>query len=469
MDENNKNNINNDKNDQNTMEIPIVENAEFLDETSNDTLSEELSIDTKDGFLQYFKNKGRRWIPIYISSFIVIFTCFALYAAYIIPILEANGLIKGMAQIITPIMGADEPPNKTNVLLVGTDRGGYRTDTMMIATYDNEDGSVYVMQLPRDTYVGNNGRRDKKLNSAYFTGIDQLKYEIKLAYGIDIQKYLAVELDGFVEMVDKIGGIDIDVPINMNYDDPTPYQNLHIHLNKGYQHLDGNKAEQFVRFRKNNDGTGYPMGDIDRMEAQKNFIMALIQKTISMNGLSKISDLISIAQQNIKTDFVYDEAYSYIAKLLSISNDKIQFVEAPGEMDYRNRGWYFFVDAKGAKTTAVKYFYGNESVVVPSAPKPIATPKADIEVDNDVNDDERYTYYKKTPTPSVTPSSGVNSARSTARPSPTPTDGDMSGVKPTPTPSSGSKPTAKPNLNDSQEPKTTAKPVSTPAESGNIN
>lgn len=402
------------------------------------------------------QHNKRIWIPVLTSSLVVLACCITLLASYIIPIIQQHGMLRGMAQIVTPMMGPTEPPRNTNVLLVGTDRDGYRTDTMMIASYNNDDGSVHVMQIPRDTYVDGNGRRDKKINSAYFSGIDQLRYEIQLAYGITIHRHLAVQLDGFVEMVDKLGGVEVDVPINMDYDDP--YQDLHIHLNKGYQLLDGKKAEQFVRYRKNNDGTGYPMGDIDRMKAQKNFIMALVQKVVSANGIAKIPELIEIAQQSIKTDMVYDEAYSYISTLLSIENSKITFLEAPGDMDYRWGGWYFFVDQKEAKQMAQQYFGGGD-IAVSATLKPSATPKShpDYSDHDDVSEDERYTYYQKTPKPKST-----DKPEATKRPS-SDDDDDDDDINPSPTPKASVKPSEKPVASEKPStPKPSATPVVRP-------
>lgn len=304
--------------------------------------------------------KGRLWPPVLVSSLVMIVACFITLAIGVMPVLIQNGFARGMTQIISPVLTAGEPKAKTNVLLVGVDKDGYRTDTMMVATYNVDTKQITVMQLPRDTYVPNNGRRDKKLNSAYFTGIDQLKKEVKLSYGMEIHKYVEVDIDAFKKLIDAIGGVEMDVPINMIYDDPT--QDLHIYLKKGLQVLDGEKAEQFVRFRKNNDGSGYPRGDLQRMEAQQAFITATVKQIVSGDGLKNINKLIKIALENVNTDMSFNEIYDYCSVVMA-SEQEIEFMEAPGVARMLSGGSYFIVDYGAAKEIAKTKFYSTEEIL----------------------------------------------------------------------------------------------------------
>lgn len=304
--------------------------------------------------------KDRLWPPVLVSSLVMIVACFITLAIGIMPVLIQNGFARGMTQIISPVLTAGEPKAKTNVLLVGVDKDGYRTDTMMVATYNVDTKQITVMQLPRDTYVPNNGRRDKKLNSAYFTGIDQLKKEVKLSYGMEIHKYVEVDIDAFKMLIDAIGGVEMDVPINMIYDDPT--QDLHIYLKKGLQVLDGEKAEQFVRFRKNNDGSGYPRGDLQRMEAQQAFITATVKQIVGGDGLKNINKLIKIALENVNTDMSFNEIYDYCSVVMA-SEQEIEFMEAPGVSRMLSGGSYFIVDYDAAKEIAKTKFYSTEEIL----------------------------------------------------------------------------------------------------------
>lgn len=304
---------------------------------------------------------GRIWPPVLISSIFMVIACCITLVIGLLPVLTEHGFAGGMTQIIAPVINVSEPPAYTNVLLVGVDEDGYRTDTMMVATYDVENKKVSVMQLPRDTYVANNGRTDKKLNSAYYSGMKQLQREIQIAYGIEIHKYVGINLEAFRLMIDAIGGVEMNVPINMIYDDPT--QDFHIYLLKGVQVLDGKKAEQFVRFRKNNDGSGYPRGDLQRMEAQKEFIMATVRQMISIDGLKNINELIKIAQENVDTDLTFDEIYSYCTSVLTAEEGSIEFIEAPGDAMTLPFGSYFIVDYDGARKIAQNHFYATQATM----------------------------------------------------------------------------------------------------------
>lgn len=342
--------------------------------------------------------KTHKWLYALIISVIALVLCAAVITTYVFPkIIEEGGA--AILHNVTAVVG--EPPKNINVLLVGTDKDGYRTDTIMVATYDNENEAVHVMQIPRDTYVKGNGRADKKINSAYFSGLDTLKSEIFKAFGIEIHRYLAVELDGFVEIIDEIGGVEVDVPINMHYDDPV--QDLHIHINKGLQLLDGKAAEGFVRYRKGNDGSSYPLGDIDRMKAQKQFVQNAVAKLVSVDGISKIPELIGIVKDNIETDISTAEATSYAAKVLSLPGENINFHTAPGVPLYKYGGWYYFIDGQENHTLVMNHFNGEHNKksyspvyfdLTADPYESTAASATDVgEGSSDISDDERYTYY----------------------------------------------------------------------------
>ena len=291
----------------------------------------------------------RIWVPVLISCIAMIVMCISLITTYVVPVLYENGMLSGMVKIVSPIIGAEEAPKDTNVLIFGVDKDGYRTDTIMIARYDDTAKTVSVMQIQRDTYVGGNGRTDKKINSSYFSGIDQLKKEIKMAYGIDVHKYASLDLEGFRKLVDLLGGVEVYVPINMDYDDPE--QNLHIHLKKGTQVLDGKKAEGFVRFRKNNDGVDY-----NRALSQKEFVTAMFKKAATPEGIMKAPEMISLAGKYLTTDLSYPEIMAYATTILELPQESITFMECPGTSGLRMGGWYFFVDKEAAADIAIEFF-----------------------------------------------------------------------------------------------------------------
>ena len=140
----------------------------------------------------------------------------------------------------------------------------------------------------------------------------------------------------------------------MNYDDPV--QNLHIHLNKGMQHLNGDKAEQFVRFRKNNDGSGYALGDVERVKAQSLFIQATIDEVFSLVNVFKINDLVKDFSKLVKTNFSMNEMLTYAPYIFAIDRDKIMTHQLEGEGKYVGGVSYFVADDDANEKLIDEYF-----------------------------------------------------------------------------------------------------------------
>lgn len=180
-------------------------------------------------------------------------------------------------------------------LLLGMDDGNGNTDTIMVLTYDVPNQRVSVASVPRDTLV-DVPRTVKKINAAYSAGgIEGVQREVSALLGYPVDHYIIVDLRAFKALVDAVGGVDFNVPVNMDYDDPT--QNLHIHLKAGLQHLDGTKALQLVRFR-----SGYANADIGRVKTQQQFLAALAKKVLSWGSVTKLNEFIEIFSQYVKTD-----------------------------------------------------------------------------------------------------------------------------------------------------------------------
>ena len=171
-----------------------------------------------------------------------------------------------------PTVSGNRKEGVYTFLLVGTDMDDGNTDTIMVVSYDTKNQDINIMSIPRDTMI--NEKWDiKKINSIYSrTGnsIDSLANRVQKLIGFKPDFYVKVELEMFVELVDLVDGVEFDVPQDMNYDDD--WQDLHIHLKKGVQTLNGKDAMGLVRFRR------YSEGDIKRVEVQQNFIKALIKE-----------------------------------------------------------------------------------------------------------------------------------------------------------------------------------------------
>ena len=227
-----------------------------------------------------------------------------------------------------------------DALLMGVDKGGMRTDVIILAHIDFADKTINLLQIPRDTYVANNGRGDRKINSAWGSGKEKTVFaEVKKITGVDVEKYVLVDTSQFRNIIDTIGGVEYDVPINMNYDDPV--QNLHIHLEKGLQKLNGEQAEQFVRFRQNNNGTGYARGDIERLEAQQGFIKAAIDQLFSLTNVFRVPKLVSMFSSMVETNFSRTQMLNYAPSILKLDRSNVNIVTLPGEGKYMNGGSYY--------------------------------------------------------------------------------------------------------------------------------
>ena len=250
---------------------------------------------------------------------------------------------KGAKQVALAITGQTEKdlenldPIYCLVLGVSTDEGLALTDTIMVCAYYPRTQQASMLSIPRDTFVGKSeataGGYDK-INAVYQQkGINGLMDSVEKLTGLDINNYVIVKNEGLIQLVDAIGGVEFDVPIDMDYDDPK--QNLHIHLAKGRQKLDGIQAEGLVRFRHNNNNTSYPTeygdNDIGRMRTQREFITETIKQTLRFGNVSKINELIQIAFNNIETNMDMNYVMKYSPAAIEFDVAAIQTAYVPGE------------------------------------------------------------------------------------------------------------------------------------------
>lgn len=282
-----------------------------------------------------------RKTKIYIRMTIAFTLIFVLIAAAIIGAFWVKDYLYGSTSDLN-----DKTMQKSyvNALLCGVDKDGYRTDVLIFAQMNLITNTINMVQIPRDTYVDIN-HIDKKINSAYgYNKEEQLFKEVSyILPGVEIDKYMLVNIKGFREIIDAIGGVEFNVPANLKYDDP--YQDLHIDLNKGMQNLNGKKAEQLVRFRKDNDGNDIEtLLGISRVDMQREFIYTAIDQILSVKNVLKVPKLISIATDNVTTNFTYNDIAKYAPMVLKIGTDSINIMSLPGEDRYEYGAWYFIHD-----------------------------------------------------------------------------------------------------------------------------
>lgn len=186
-----------------------------------------------------------------------------------------------------------------NILLCGMDADGLRTDTIMIAHLDEHTGKTALVSVPRDTPVEAEDGSLMKLNAVYAGGgaggMARLQKRLAALTGFETDGYVLIDMDAFEAAVDLLGGVEFDVPQDMDYTDPA--QGLEIHLRAGRQLLGGEQAMQLVRYRK-----GYAMQDIRRTEVQQEFLRALARRCLSPQNIGRLPELLSIMRQSVTTD-----------------------------------------------------------------------------------------------------------------------------------------------------------------------
>ena len=243
-----------------------------------------------------------------------------------------------------------------NILLLGVseDLDSRLTDTIIVCSYNPQNQMASMISIPRDTFVGKNkdtAKGNQKINALYSKGVNKTVEAAEEITGIDIDYYIVVKTSALIEMVNVIGAVEFDVPIDMDYDDPT--QDLHIHLKKGMQKIDGEKAEQLLRFRHNNDGTSYPAeyGDNDygRMRTQRAFMTETVKQTLTLKNITKARMIIDTVFDNIETDLELDDLLPYVSSAVNFSTDNIISNQLPGVSDKNNNIMYIIYDKKETK------------------------------------------------------------------------------------------------------------------------
>ena len=268
-------------------------------------------------------------------------------------------------------LGIDPEKLKTvgriNILVLGESGigDGYKlTDSIMIVSYNPQTQQASLLSIPRDTYIGKKDRNSAtqnylmsyKMNAAYRNGenIPETVERVSELTGVDIDNYVLVDTSAIIQIVDAIGGVIFDVPIDMDYDDGDS-QELHIHLKAGEQLIDGPKAEQLLRFRHNNDGTSYPDdygdNDLGRMRTQREFIKETLKQLVRFENVTKFLDVFNIVFDNIKTDLTMDTAKYYIPYVFKFDMENIVSDFVPGRSELCNGVWIYVADK--AETAAV--------------------------------------------------------------------------------------------------------------------
>ncbi len=319
------------------------------------------------------EKKERIWPKILIIILLLLAIVGGVVFAY--RIYENGG---GMQGILAAAMGHDKDTKKNlpefRCLLMGisTDLSSKLTDTIIVASYNPNTQEARMLSIPRDTFVGKNEKKatgSDKINALYSVkkGPEGTLEAVNDITGLDIKYYAVVETEALIKLVDAIGPVTFNVPINMKYDDPT--QNLHINLQAGEQEIDGDKAEQLLRFRHNNDGSSYPSeygdNDIGRMRTQREFISETMRQTLKVSNIFKLGQILDIAKESIETNIDFNAAKDYIPYLVEFSTDNLTSDNLPGTPAMINELWFYKVNKTEAQKLIDRLF---NNVVETSSP-----------------------------------------------------------------------------------------------------
>ncbi len=284
----------------------------------------------------------------------------------------------GLTGIMATVVGHDASTRenledfKCLILGISTDQENVNlTDTIMVASYNPNTQKASLMSIPRDTYVGSNPAKAtayEKINALYSRNNrpDETLEAVNEITGLDIEYYVVVKTEALIDLVNVIGGVTYNVPIDMYYTDSS--QDLVIDLQAGEQEIDGDEAEQLLRFRKNNDGTTYPQeygsDDTGRMRTQREFIEATAKELLKPENIFKINDIIDVAIENVITNIDLDYAKDYIPYAVEFDIANLMTGTLPGTNTNKNTSgtWIYLVDEEATEEMVDEMFISRDII-----------------------------------------------------------------------------------------------------------
>jgi LCP family protein required for cell wall assembly len=221
-----------------------------------------------------------------------------------------------------------------SILLLGVDGRGEdkgRSDSLLLVTVNPNKSSTKVLSIPRDSYTQIAGKNIKdKINHAYAYGGVQMAMDTAEQFlDVPIDYYIQVNMEGFQDIVDAVGGVTVDNPFAFSFEGS--------HFSKGLLHLNGKDALSYARMRKED-----PNGDFGRQRRQRQVIQAVIQRGATFSSLTHYDDILQAIQKNIKTNLTAEEMYN-IYQNYQRASENFEQLQMQGEGKLVNKGWYYFV------------------------------------------------------------------------------------------------------------------------------
>ena len=238
----------------------------------------------------------------------------------------------------SPFYEAFKNQKRVNCLLLGVHDG--LTDTIMLISFSVDTQMIDIISVPRDTYYhrkGYIGEAEDKINAAYRKNpLNSAIAVSNVLLDMPINYYIVLEDKGVENIVDFIGGVPMDIPFHMRYNDPLDKPPLRIDIPAGQQMLDGAHAVQFLRYRY-----GYREGDLGRVNAQQEFMKSALKQALKTD----LSKLVAEIQENMASDLTLDIMLYLVQKTLGMSGDNIRTHIMPGRA-IPDPPYYVYPDAK---------------------------------------------------------------------------------------------------------------------------
>lgn len=296
------------------------------------------------------KRRPRRFLMFMLSFLIIVIVALAAYAGYIWK--ETNEALNDVALpagSAKPIASEDRAQVKPlSMLLLGTDyrkeTGSMNTDVVMVIAMNPNSNTATVVSVPRDTDPQMEGYRTQKIN-AFYAGFhrkapdgedadayarDQMREMMGKFFDISVDYAAVINFQGFVDVIDALGGVNVYVDQDMRYTDNA--DGTDINLKKGDQKLKGEDALGFVRYRKSNHGTA-ASSDFDRNDRQSRVLAAIIDKMKSFGGATKLGNVIGAVGDNMRTDIPRDQIVNMLKAYYDIDKESVRFIPLEGVWD----------------------------------------------------------------------------------------------------------------------------------------
>lgn len=255
----------------------------------------------------------------------ILFIGFGVYNAGLRVYSEFTDMYQGYTDRRNASMGQADPKfdGYTNILIIGVDDSERpEADTILVLSFSNETGKSRIISIPRDTWIASRSNSGR-IGALYgWGGANKLVREVSKLLGISIHQYIIIDMATFTELIDVLGGLDIYVEENMDYDDAE--SGLSIHIPQGYQHLSGEDVQKYLRYR------GEKLGDVGRVQRQQKFIKALYTKVLQLDTIPKLPAIADLFRNRMETSAeIFDSAH--LANVLrKMSSDPPTTLMLPG-------------------------------------------------------------------------------------------------------------------------------------------